>query len=345
MMDYSAYSVEDFAADAYFISWVNQPTQETNQFWDAFQRQYPEKKLVIEEARFLVTLMTFEATNTSDQRSEALLKRIDRTLGMNSVKASFKHAAPTKSISFFRNWYRVAAVLLGTLLVAGVLFFTAIFKDTTAYTTQYGETRTIMLPDGTEVTLNANSSLEVVNNWDKAQIRKVKLRGEAFFSVVHTHSHQKFVVVSSENADIEVLGTTFNVNNRRGKMQVVLSSGKVKLNLNTGRETKNIFMHPGEMVEVADENKTVYKSAVKPETFTSWRNNLLTFDDTPLWLVAQKLEDDYGIQVEIRDSTLAQRKYTGSTPANQVHTLLTKLSKLFDVRVIREGNRVILHTQ
>src|SRR5690606_15777064 len=95
-------------------------------------------------------------------------------------------------------------------------------------TTGYGETRKINLPDGSLVVLNANSELKYESNWQQAPMREVWLQGEAFFEVVKTTEEKQFIVHTG-SLDVEVLGTQFNVHNRHQKVQVVLSSGKVKL--------------------------------------------------------------------------------------------------------------------
>ncbi len=341
-MHYSDYSVEDFATDDYFAQWINQPDPAVNRFWESFLTNHPEKKTTVDEARQMVILMNFETSALSGGQTEALLRRIHQTIGEEASKEErFIH---TRTVSFFRDWYKVAAVLAGALLVATGLFYFS-FKRTIEYVTRFGETRNITLPDGSTVTLNANSRLEVAKHWDEKTVREVKLQGEAFFSVVHTRNHRKFIVLTSDQSNVEVLGTKFNVNNRHGKTKVVLNSGKVKLSLETDEQVKNVIMQPGDMAEISEEKETITKRLVKPEVYSSWRSNTLTFDDTPLSVIAQLLEDNYGLKVEIRDAALAQRKYTGTAPADNVDVLLTKLAKIFDARVIREDRKIVLTTQ
>ena len=121
-----------------------------------------------------------------------------------------------------RKRYRVpvaAAVLLLMMVTGYLLLFPSIEK--VVHQTGYGETAQLSLPDGSQVVLNANSSISFLPDWDEKKERTVTLEGEAFFSISHTVDHQKFIV-HSKNIEVEVLGTAFNVNNRRGKSQVVL---------------------------------------------------------------------------------------------------------------------------
>ncbi|QHT71698.1 DUF4974 domain-containing protein [Rhodocytophaga rosea] len=338
--DYSEYSVEDFAADRFFEQWVNHPNAATNQFWETWLAQHPQKKPIVEEARELVLLMGFKTTVLEEHRVEDIFKRITHTI---QEEPFIKPEKVNSHRSFIHNrLVKMAAVWIGIIMIAGFLLYTFKFNATIIYTTGYRETKTITLPDQSVVTLNANSRLELADKWTDTQNREVRLEGEAFFSVVHTANHQKFIVITSEDASIEVLGTTFNVNNRRGNTRVVLSSGKVKLNLESNNQVKNVIMQPGQLVEISDKEEIITNRIVQPEAYTAWQNNILTFDDTPLWQIAQTLEDNYGLKVDIQDSTLLNRRYTGSTPADKVDILLSKLSKIFDARVTRNENSVML---
>lgn len=85
------------------------------------------------------------------------------------------------------------------------------------YATQYGEQRVVELPDHSVVSLNANSTLRFRNDWSQANtLREVWLDGEAFFSVQKQEGAAgpaKFIVHTND-LDVEVLGTRFNVSNR-----------------------------------------------------------------------------------------------------------------------------------
>ena len=103
------------------------------------------------------------------------------------------------------------------------------------YTTAYGETKQLTLPDGTRVILNANSNLSYANDWASGEVsrtRSVRLAGEAFFKVTKrqtpTGSPVKFVV-NSRDLQIAVLGTEFNVNQRGQAVSVMLNEGKVQI--------------------------------------------------------------------------------------------------------------------
>jgi len=82
------------------------------------------------------------------------------------------------------RWNWVAAACVSLIALAGALWWYD--QQPVTISTAFGETRTIRLPDGSHVTLNAHSTLSYPRHWDSGQARQVWLQGEAFFWVSHT---------------------------------------------------------------------------------------------------------------------------------------------------------------
>jgi len=119
----------------------------------------------------------------------------------------------------------------------------------TMHTTHHGEKQKIILPDGSRVFLNSNSTLAYNHDWKDSEKRKVRLSGEAFFQVrekAHKGRKVKFVVMT-KNIEVEVVGTEFDVNTRNEQTQVFLNSGRVNLKIPEKQQT--VPMHPGEIME------------------------------------------------------------------------------------------------
>src|SRR5690606_18604809 len=94
--------------------------------------------------------------------------------------------------------------------------------------TDYGERKPYLLPDGSYVMLNGNSSLKFTD-WESDGIRQVWLDGEALFDVVHMSDDRPFIVRTAGGVDVNVLGTRFNVKMRKGTAEVLLQKGRVAL--------------------------------------------------------------------------------------------------------------------
>ncbi|MDF9796342.1 transmembrane sensor [Catalinimonas alkaloidigena] len=235
---------------------------------------------------------------------------------------------------------KIAAVFIGFLMISSLLYLLYQQSLAVTYQTGYGETLEITLPDGSEVLMNNNSTLSYDSDWGEAGARVVNLKGEAFFSVVHTLDHQKFTVNTSDEVDIEVLGTRFNVNNRRNTTEVVLNEGKVKVNFKAEQEKQEILMEPGELVAYSSTTQQYQKKLIDTKTRTSWKDKLLTFDSQSLKQIAQILEDNYGYTIQFANEEISTYEFTGTIPTDKVEALFTMLNKAFNLEIEKEGKQI-----
>lgn len=234
---------------------------------------------------------------------------------------------------------KVAATVTGLLLIAGIAFYRLMLADSDVMQlTGYGESKEVVLPDQSVITLNTNSTLEYAKDWDDHN-REVWLSGEAYFSITHLEENQKFVVHTND-VSIEVLGTEFNVHHRRGDTKVVLNSGKVALNIAKSNDT-TIIMSPGELVQYSASSDEIVTKIVNPEAHSSWMNKRLTFNKTKLHEIQRILEDDYGLTVVFEDSSQRSRELSGAISIENVDTFLDGLSVSLDISISRLDNKVV----
>jgi ferric-dicitrate binding protein FerR (iron transport regulator) len=236
-----------------------------------------------------------------------------------------------------RYWLVAACILF---MVSSGIFLVRDFLLYTTYTVQYGQIRSVRLEDGSEVELNANSRLKVRNTWGLPLQREVWLEGEGFFSVARQADGRKFTV-HTDQLTVEVLGTKFNVAQRRNRTTVVLSEGKVKLTANAGRK-QTILMQPGDYIELSAKDTTFNRRTVAPEKYTAWKENELFFENAPLPEVLQKVEDYFGVKIILQDTTAAGKRFTSSLPNNNLDVVLKSIASVYHLEVSRKQNRVIL---
>ncbi len=351
-MKYTSYTTLDFVMDEYFQAWVLAPTPESEQFWQHWLQVHPEKKEVIKEATLLIQLYGVEERELSATRIANMFQGIrqgiveDPHKKEEAVIVKFKpHRYP-----LYKKWYAVAAVFIVFLVAAPSVYLT-LFHQKTSHATAYGEVKEIILPDGSEVTLNGNSVISYSPDWQEG-LREVWLEGEAYFQVQHLGVQanlkdknipdaHKFVVHTND-LDVTVLGTQFNINNRGDQVRVVLNSGKVKVNVAHAATKNEIFMEPGEMVAYDTHRKTIGKEIVDPKVYSSWRDNYLVFDDAPLHEVAEALENTYGLKITFENETLGQEIIRGTVPSDDIEILLESLSQIFDLKITRENNKIFI---
>lgn len=260
-----------------------------------------------------------------------------------AAKGKVKHSHP---------WYWMAATFTGLLIVVAAyqIFFAE--KMITQHTT-YGETKHITLSDGTLITLNANSTLRYSIRFD--QKREVWLDGEAFFEVEELAANPATVsstpqdelikfTVYTERLTVEVTGTSFNVNDREHKTQVVLNTGKIKLKNQFSASIQDdvLVMEPGDMVEVLEGGGKMIKKVVNSEVYTSWKDNKLVCYDTPLRAIAQVIRDNYGMQMTFEDRALSEMVVTGTLPTNNLDLLLEVLAESMALHIKKTGDTIFV---
>jgi len=229
-----------------------------------------------------------------------LLFRIDQT--ENTERAS----RPMRTL-----WSRVASV--AAILIFGLLagsLVTYYLSDTNkkseqlVFETPRGEKSIVKLPDGTEVWLNANSRL--VYNSFTASHRQVELKGEAFFKVIH-NEHAPFVVKTNE-CDIKVLGTTFNVMayDEFGRKEITLLEGKV--DVQAGEKEQSL--KPGQSLILKDHQMQI--ADVNTLQASAWVDNKFNFKDIPLSELIQRLENWYDVDITLDNPNGREVNYTGT---------------------------------
>jgi len=344
-MKYINYTAKDFVSDTFFQKWVLVPDAEANAFWENWLQEYPFKKLDVIEAREIIETLNFTSDVETNNDFIEVWNKIH--INIEEEAASYTNKPQILPNERFKHFQKLAAVFVGFLIISlGVLLLKPDKSHTTTYTTAFGQVKTITLPDSSQVTLNANSALTFASDWNNEdEPRQVWLKGEAFFRVLKKRQvktdYAKFKVYT-KNLNVEVLGTKFNVNNRRNNTHVVLQSGKVKVGFYKPSTQPNIFMQPGEYVGYNADNNGIVRKVVDSKLYTSWINNQLAFHKTTLKDIALLLEDNYGYQIIFKDESLAQNKFTGTIPGNDLSLLFTALSKLYNLQITQNQKQIVI---
>jgi ferric-dicitrate binding protein FerR (iron transport regulator) len=233
----------------------------------------------------------------------------------------------------------VAAVIILVSVGAGVFAL----KDNILYrsmSTAYGETRSVVLPDGSLVSMNAHSAIRY-SRWgfgDKE--REVYLSGEADFSVIHTKSGCPFLVRTDNNLDIVVLGTRFTVYTRGGQARVVLKQGKVELDFREQHEVKKLVLLPGDLFTLHAGQRNKLERVSHPDNLSAWKNHEFLFDGTSLSEFAVMIKDDFGLTMHFEDPALGERRISGNFHADTAGELLDVISQLLDIHYKTKEDKI-----
>jgi transmembrane sensor len=349
-MNYIDFSVEDFASDPLFVQWVKNPDPKLNLFWHELLNQYPEKRPTVMQAKEIVLFLSFEAITPSKEEMQDVHKGIKKQIQDSKVKDRHSAFFRTSLSSFLKERRGLSRLLLqkkailaaGALCAAFLLLF-QLYQPEVEFITGFGEMKTLVLPDGSSITLNANSKIRYAASWNNNQDREVWLAGEAFFEVMKKPDWENpRFVVHTDDLMVEVLGTSFNVNNRRGKVKVMLQSGKVVLKQEANPSNSPVEMMPKELVEFDEQQKTLLKKVVEPDLYLSWLRSKLIYEDTPVEEIAQQLEDMFGVKIHFKDERLRRSRFTGSVPNQKLDLFLQILAESLNLGIIRDGNTITL---
>jgi ferric-dicitrate binding protein FerR (iron transport regulator) len=237
-------------------------------------------------------------------------------------------------ISGRRMWVAAACVLV--VLTGGLIVARVIKGGQQQMATAYGEVNLRTLPDGSEVTMNANSRLRLSSNWQGGSDREVWIDGEAFFHVVKTPQRSRFIV-HTDRFDVIVTGTQFNVVNRGGKENVMLREGSVIVHPQEGGD---LAMVPGDFVRW--NGMGLEKGGIKSDSLLAWKQHQLLFDKTPLKEVVGIIKDQYGVQIDLEDQSIADSTITGIVRNDNLDVFLQALETTSDYEVIRKDGKIAI---
>lgn len=159
----------------------------------------------------------------------------------------------------------------------------------------YGKTFKLMLSDSSLVVLNAGTKLKYPVHFIKGENRTVFLNGEAYFEISKDSEHP--FIVSTEDMDVKVLGTHFNVNSytEDHKTYTVLVEGKVKAK-NKLLESDEKLLHPNE--KVFFDNEALQIKTVNVEKYVAWVQGQLVFVDDSFDVIVNKLQRKFNVKIE-----------------------------------------------
>lgn len=273
--------------------------------------------------------------------AEKALTAYQRVLEDEQPTVTPSKVLPVSRSGLFQKWlpWGIAASVTLLGLLGAYVFRAQILYET--HRTAFGQTSEYKLADGTEVTLNANSSLRVPRFGFGNKTREVYLEGEGEFKVTHTVNNQRFIVRTADRFQVEVLGTEFVVYARAKGKRVFLSKGKVKLDLPQGQQ---LYMRPGNVVTVANSGRYRLTQTQTARPYVAWKDHWFYFDNTSLTEVANQIQEQFGIKVVVPEPKLAQRRIAGNFRAEQADDLFQILAELLTIDVVKKRHYIELTT-
>ena len=198
-----------------------------------------------------------------------------------------------------------------------------------------GKRYNLRLPDGTQIALNATTQLHFPSYFN-GHTREITIHGEAFLQVAKDAARPFIVHLAHTN--IEVLGTSFNVNSYdTSAVKVSLRDGAIRL----ASGTKSVLLAPGSRATVSPRHDIAIQTM--PTADLDWLQGQYIMDDTPLEALTVIFPDWFGIPVVIDDSSLNQRRFSATILHNEpIDSFLPRLQKAAKVQAYYEGKTLHL---
>lgn len=232
----------------------------------------------------------------------------------------------------------MAASIAGILFFAGWLLFNK-KEPTLQLANADAANKTLTLPDGSQVVLRKGATLSYPETFSGNQ-REVSLTGEAYFDVQHDAVHP--FRIQTSRATLEVLGTSFTINNTNEQDELVVSTGKVLFSNKSTNGEKHIIL-PNQYSKLDDKGFEI--KPVSDPNFLSWKTGKLQFDNTPIDQVATTLSNHYNVFIKA-DSGLLKLPIVPTITAKfeqqSIDGVLEEIKLLVNISHRKQNDTIIL---
>ncbi len=206
------------------------------------------------------------------------------------------------------------------------------------YRTAVGEIRTVALDDGTALTLNGATALNVKFAHG---LREVEVTGGEVFVSVGKDPARPFHVLAGGRT-IEDIGTAFDVDMKGQDVDVSVGEGMVMISTPENRETGKVVLSKGQAVTYAADRILTAPRTVAAQQVGTWRVGILSYDQMPLeWLVAD-LNRQFGDSIAVPDPELAAMQVTLTLKLHDRDTTVGTLEKLLPVHAVPNASGAVV---
>ncbi|MCL3779561.1 DUF4974 domain-containing protein [Prolixibacteraceae bacterium JC049] len=262
---------------------------------------------------------------------EEARKRIDQKIDAHQQPKS----------SRFWTLRRIAAILVVPILAASLWITYQLNRELESTAPQLttvecplGAQKSLILPDGTQVKLNAGSKIEFPVSFKQLSTRDVTVTGEAFFDV--TKNKQQPFIVHLGKIAVKVVGTSFNINNYQDKdqVEVYLNTGIIDLIKTSVNQPTEIIsrIQPKHLATFNKADQHVEVNHLPSERYLSWTKGYLIFEDDPIKEVVKRLAKWYKVDISITDQSIENNPFTANLKGKSIYEVLEILELTSNIR-------------
>jgi transmembrane sensor len=350
-MAHENYSVEDFVLDPSFRMWVLEEDASAHKYWTAYISEHPGKIEELRKARLVLLNMPDSKYIITDQQADHIwqniLQQIDSNVSnevsatpvvdINSASALSKNT-PQKGIRI-PSWLSVAAIITLAFSISFLWLLLEKNSDQSLVAEEvepkliqkindYEHRPRFFLSDGTEVILNGGSTISYFENFTDDK-REVFLEGEAYFNVVREENRP--FQISTDQLQVRVLGTEFNVRAHKSRDQVVaVADGSVEVALVKDNAEIKVTLLPGKGVVVKEGQKMLKEITLDPTEHFGWKDGKIHLRNADRKEVFSRLEELYGVEFRFLNQNRRKWSYTGLFVNQSLENILNSISFAMD---------------
>jgi len=340
MENHENYTIDEFVLNPSFQAYVLETNAIDKDLWDNYFMRYPEQVDNREKASEIIRLLANAKIEESATKEHDYLRFINSIDRGNRFMEAFKPLLP----SGYSNMMKIAVAVVLLITISGFAGFfisnhliNARLVGICKTEVGKGQKSKVMLPDGTEVWLNSESTLTYATDYGKST-RDVKLIGEAYFKVHKDKGHQFIVHIT--DVELKVFGTEFNVKSYSDEntIETTLVTGSLSIQKNSAKgKTTPLFLKPKQRAVIyKTEQATVL---AEEETSPSVDHKVVTHSGAPkapgiksenIYLYS---EADLTSQIAWKDQKLIFKNETFKSLAHM-------LERWYDVKIVFESTKV-----
>lgn len=293
--------IDDLLSDEDFVNWVlNENNVEQNHYWTIWLESNQHRVEDFKKARQVVLSMGYQHFNEHSDSAYS-----------STLSAIIQHNRQSKNVVSLSYWKMagIAALILLVPLLSMLVVQNSkeTSRDFVTESTLAGQTKIIVLPDGSTINMNAKSSIRYQVPFSNN--RNVELNGEAFFEVAHDNDHP--FKIKSGNLITTVRGTTFNIRAypEDDNIKIAVETGLVDV---SDLNSISVELFAGNLA-IYDRivSEILIKSDFNKSLNLGWKYGIIFFEDSSMKDVFNYLENWYDVSFDIKDGSIIQGNYTG----------------------------------
>lgn len=309
--------------------WVGQGSHE--------ETTYQEVRSILE--------ITQEGISVIDTQTDQSWMDLQAMLGASETAESApEEVADAPVIPLKRSRTRIYGIAAAIILLVMVGIFVAIPGDNSGnsngqtFATAHSQVTQVNLPDGSQVTLNSESQLDMPGDFND-ELRRVKLEGEAFFDV--EKNKEKPFIIEVLGTETRVLGTSFNISAYPATEQVIVSVVTGRVEFSPVGSTNKLVLNPDEAGRFDLKTKTLFPMGTVAKEDAAWKDGKLVFRKVPFGNALERLEKHYDLEFSV-DPELENELLTTTVDFKKdtEEDLIGLLQATFQAKIEKTGKQV-----